>query len=117
VLEKRLGLRTVEYGLRQVFPRVPDHPLLDGIGTEQLRDWRGAATTLPARLQYELVPRHGPTVRWCDIEVSRLWRCGNRGSVASILIEKPPRGDFLPMLDGGYSLQYSPRLNTGKAKT
>ena len=38
--------------------------------------------------------------------VPRLWRCGNRGNVASVLIEKPARGDFLPILDGGYSLQY-----------
>jgi len=30
--------------------------------------------------------------------------------VASILIEKPARGDFLPILDGGYSLQYSPLM-------
>jgi hypothetical protein len=30
--------------------------------------------------------------------------------VASVLIEKPVRGDFLPILDGGYSLQYSPLL-------
>jgi hypothetical protein len=42
--------------------------------------------------------------------VPRLWRCGNRGNVASVLIEKPARGDFLPILDGGYSLQYSPLM-------
>ena len=30
--------------------------------------------------------------------VSRVWRCGNRGNVASVLIEKPPRGDFLPLV-------------------
>ncbi|MHC4285917.1 MAG: hypothetical protein ACYSWZ_23535, partial [Planctomycetota bacterium] len=33
-----------------------------------------------------------------------------RGNVASVLIEKPARGDFLPILDGGYSLQYSPLM-------
>src|SRR5262249_52890695 len=54
--------------------------------------------------------RHGPTVRWCGIEVTRPWRCGCRGNVASVLIEKPARGDFLPILDGGYALQYSPLL-------
>ena len=27
VLEKRFGCRVQEYGLRRVFPRVPDHPL------------------------------------------------------------------------------------------
>ena len=69
VLEKRLGFRVVEYGLRQVFPRVPDHPVLAGIAAEHLRDWRGEATILPPRLDYELRPRYGPTVKWCDIPV------------------------------------------------
>ena len=49
-------------------------------------------------------------MRWCGLEVTRLWRCGNWGNVASVLIEKPPRGDFLPIVDGGYALQYSPLL-------
>jgi len=110
VLEKRLGFRVQEYGLRQVFPRVPGHPLLASISAEHLRDWRGEATTLPPRLTYETDPRHGPMVKWCDIPVSRVWRCGNRGNLASILIEKPARGNFLPIVDGGYSLQYSPLL-------
>ena len=110
VLEKRFGFRVEEYGLRQVFPRVPDHPILVGLAAEHLRDWRGEATILPSRLKYEMRPRHGPTVQWCDIPVTRLWRCGNRGNVASVLIEKPARGNFLPILEGGYSLQYSPLM-------
>ncbi len=112
VLEKRLGFRVEEYGLRQVWPRVPDSPLLAGLKAENLRDWRGAATLLPPTLDYTLSPRYSgaPTVRWCGLEVTRLWRCGNWGNVASVLIEKPPRGDFLPIVDGGYALQYSPLL-------
>ncbi len=112
VLEKRLGFRVEEYGLRQVWPRVPDSPLLAGLKSENLRDWRGASTTLPPTLAYTLNPRYSgaPTVRWCGLEVTRLWRCGNWGNVASVLIEKPPCGDFLPILDGGYALQYSPLL-------
>jgi len=110
VLEKRFGFRIAEYGLRQVFRRIPDHPLVAGLNDEHLRDWRGEATILPPQLKHTLRPRYGPTVEWCGIPVPRLWRCGNRGNVASVLIEKPPRGDFLPILDGGYSLQYSPLL-------
>ncbi len=110
VLEKRLGFRVTEYGLRQVFPRLSDHRLLAGLGVGELRDWRGAATILPPRLEYELRTRQGPSVKWCDIPVTRLWRCGNRGNVASVLIEKPARGNFLPIVDGGFSLQYSPLL-------
>jgi beta-galactosidase len=109
-LEKRLGFRVEEYGLRTVFKRVPDHPVLAWIGAEHLANWRGEATVMPSRLKYEMQPRLGPTVKWCDIPVTRLWRCGNRGNVASVLIEKPARGDFLPILEGGYSLQYSPLL-------
>jgi len=116
VLEKRFGFRVEEYGLRRVFPRVPDHPLLTGIKPENLRDWRGSATILPARLKYELRPRYGPTVEWAGIAVPRVWRCGNRGNVASVLIEKPARGDFLPILDGGFSLQYSPLMEYREGK-
>lgn len=112
VLEQRLGFRIAEYGLRQVFARVPDHPALEGLAEENLRDWRGQATTLPPRLTYEKPPLFNsvPTVRWAGIPVTRVWRNGNRGSVASALIEKPAKGNFLPILDGGYSLQYSPLL-------
>jgi hypothetical protein len=112
VLERRLGFRVAEYGLRQVFKRVPDHPALAGMDAEHLRDWRGESTTEPPRLDVQLSPRFNgaPAVKWCDIEVSRVWRCGNRGNVASALIEKPARGDFLPLLDGGFSLQYSPLI-------
>ncbi len=116
VLEKRFGFRVAKYGLRRVFMRVPNHPLLKGIEAEHLRDWRGEATILPARLEYEMRPSYGPTVKWCDIPVTRLWRCGNRGNVASVLIEKPARGDFLPVLDGGYSLRYSPLMEYREGK-
>jgi beta-galactosidase len=110
VLENRFGFRVAEYGLRRVFPRVPEHPLLAGLDGEHWRDWRGEATLLPPQLDFVLHPRLGPTVEWCGLVVPRLWRAGNRGNVASVLIEKPARGDFLPILDGGYSLQYSPLL-------
>lgn len=118
VLEKRLGFRVTEYGLRNVFQRVADHPLLEGISAEHLRDWRGDATTLSPRMKYVLNRRfdNAPSVRWCDIEVTRAWRCGNRGNLASVLIEKPHRGDFLPIVDGGFSLQYSPLMEYREGK-
>ena len=118
-LEKRLGFRTAEYGLRQVFGRMADHPLLTGIADENLCDWRGEATLLPPQLEYETneqVFNGVPTVEWCGITVPRVWRCGNRGNVASVLIEKPACGDFLPVLDGGFSLQYSPLMEYRQGK-
>jgi hypothetical protein len=118
VLEKRFGFRVAEYGLRQVFPRVAGHPLLHGVSEDHLRDWRGAATLNPPRLKYEPGPQfnNAPTVKWSGIPVTRVWRCGNRGNVASVLIEKPACGDFLPVLDGGYGLQYSPLLEYREGK-
>jgi beta-galactosidase len=115
-LEERFGFRVAEYGLREVIRRVPDHPLLAGLEADHLHDWRGAATLVPPRLKYTLRPRYGPTVTWCGIEVPRAWRCGCRGNVVSVLIEKPARGDFLPILDGGYGLQYSPLLEYREGK-
>ena len=117
-LEKRLGFRVQEYGLRNVFRRVPDHPYLAGVDAQHLRDWRGESTILPPSLNYEPSDKYNgvPAVRWCGLEVPRLWRCGNRGNVASVLIEKPGIGDFLPIIDGGFSLQYSPLLEYREGK-
>src|SRR5262249_51191607 len=109
-LEQRLGFRVAEYGLRNVFERVREHTLLAGLGSDILRDWRGSATLNPPRLKYTIGDRHAPMVKWCGIDQTRVWRCGNRGNVASVLIEKPTRGDFLPIVDGGYNLQYSPLM-------
>ena len=112
-LEKRFGFRTAVYGLRQVFKRIPDHPILNGLETDNLRDWAGEATLLPTSLKYETneqVFNGVPTVQWSGVTVPRVWRCGNRGNVASVSIEKPAKGDYLPILDGGFSLQYSPLI-------
>ena len=119
VLEKRFGFRVQEYGLRKVYQRISDHPVMKGLRNENLCDWQGAATLLSTRLKYDVdykVFDGAPTVKWCDIPVTRLWRCGNRGNVASVLIEKPACGDFLPLLDGGYSLQYSPLMEYREGK-
>ncbi|MBN1672985.1 MAG: hypothetical protein JXR37_18210 [Kiritimatiellae bacterium] len=117
VLEKRFGFRIVEYGLRRVFARVAGHPVLSGISGEHLGDWRGEATIVPPRQEFKKHPeRAGPHVMRAGIMVSRPWRCGNRGNVASVLIEKPARGDFLPIIDGGFSLQYSPLIEYREGK-
>lgn len=113
---QKLGYRTVEYGLRQVFARVADHPALAGLGEDHLRDWRGSATLLPPQLKYTTRPMHGPTVKANGVEVSRVWRCGTRGNVASVLIEKPARGDFLPIVVGGFGLQYAPLIEQRQGK-
>jgi len=111
-LEKRLGFRAEEYGLRQVFERVPDSPLLAGLETDTLHDWRGSATLLPPRLEFPYKNSYSGDgeVKWCGIELEHAFRCGCIGSVVSVLIEKPACGNFMPILDGGWSLQYSPLM-------
>jgi beta-galactosidase len=119
VLEKRFGFRVQEYGLRHVYKRVSDHPVLAGLETENLCDWQGDATILSPRLKLEKrndLFSGAPISRWCDIPVTRIWRCGNRGNVASVLIEKPSSGNFLPVVDGGYSLHYSPLMEYREGK-
>ncbi len=116
-LDARLGLRAEEYGLRQAFARVPDHPGLAGIEAVNLSDWRGEATLTPTRLKFETRPGYGGlNLPWCGIPEPRVWRCGNRGNVASVLIEKPACGDFLPLVDGGFSLQFSPLMEYREGK-
>lgn len=112
VLEKRLGFRVEEYGLRNVFPRVAGSPVLRRLDPELLRDWRGSATLLPPRLKTEPAQQFygAPSVVRTGMVQTRVWRCGTRGTVADVLIEKPARGDFLPIVDGGFSLEYSPLL-------
>ena len=110
-LEKRLGFRTQEYGLRQVFPRLIGQPVLRGLTAENLANWRGEATTMPPQnenpVYYGGAWNHG--VR-AGLENDRAWRVGCYGNVASVLIEKPGCGDFLPLVDGGFALQYSPLM-------
>ena len=115
-LAERLGFRSNVHGIRQVFVRVDSHPALQGIGETNLHDWRGAATLTPPYLDVPEGETHDPTWRWCGFENTRVWRCGNHGNVASVLIEKPPVGDFLPILDCGFDLQYSPLLECVEGK-
>ncbi len=115
-LEKRFGFRVEEYGLRNAFARDPGHPCLAGIDAGNLCDWQGEATLTAPKLTYESLPRFGQAVYWCGIPERRAWRCGNRGNVASVIIEKPACGDFMPILDGGFSMQFTPLMEYREGK-
>ncbi len=108
-LERRLGFRVQEFGLRRGFTRVPGHPVLDGLTTDNLRDWHGEATLVPPAMEAG-GPHAFTQVQWCGFAVSRAGRAGCYGNVSSVMIEKPARGDFLPLVDGGFALQYSPLM-------
>jgi beta-galactosidase len=85
--------------------------MLAGLTEENLRDWRGEGTTVPPRLEVSTDDMGSyPRVQWCGFTATRPWRCGCQGTVATVLIEKPTSGDFLPLLDGGFAMQYSPLM-------
>ena len=108
-LEQRLGFRVQEWGLRRTFTRVPGHPILAGLSDEHLRDWHGEATLIPPSFPPPDYFSY-PTVKWCGFDTPRAGRAGNYGNVSSVMIEKPVAGDFLPLMDGGFHLQYSPLM-------
>ena len=109
-LNELLGFRITERGSRTLFTRYP-HTITKDIDTEYLRDWTGASTLLPEHLtDIEEIETHNPEWQWCGQTSSRVWRCGNRNSVASVLIEKPAIGDWRALIDGEFDLQYSPLI-------
>ncbi len=108
VLANRLGFRIQEMGLREVFATSERDPLLNGLTAENLRDWAGASTLNEP--YFADAKTDDPEWNWCGFSNTRVWRCGNRGNVASVLIEKPERGNFRPVLVGGFDLQYAPLM-------
>ena len=109
-LTERLGFRVNVHGMRRVFRRIPSHPVLDGLADAHLADWAGSAGLTSPALDLPPIESHNPTWTWCGFRNTRVWRCGNRGNVASVLIEKPPVGNWAPIVDCGFDLQYAPLL-------
>jgi hypothetical protein len=109
-LQDRLGFRINVHGLRKLFVRSP-HPALNGLSEDNLNNWRGSSTlTSPYLENLAYIEPNYAKWFWCGFENTHVWRCGNRGNVASVLIEKPAVGNWLPILDGGFDLQYAPLL-------
>ena len=105
-----IGFRAQNYGLRNAFARYLE-PRLALTGAK-LRDWNGAATLIPTHLQNLAEIETGyPRERWAGFDNTRVWRCGNRGSLASVLPEKPSVGDWRALVDGAFDLQYAPLLD------
>ena len=99
---KSFGFRFQEHGLRNLFATIPEFAALD------LTDWRGNATSLPEYLDEPKMKGDWATTDWEGFKNRRVWRAGNRGIVSCVLPEKPTKGDFFPVLHGGFDLQYAP---------
>lgn len=99
ILERVFGFRVQERATRHFFIRCA-HPVTDGLTDENFRDWRELSTLLTPRVR----------ASWCGFPRLQRQRPAARGAVASVLIEKPAKGDWLALLDGGFGLQYTPLL-------
>ncbi len=94
-----IGFRHEDRSPRQVFVRQHEHPLASGLHAGALRDWRGHATLI------------SPGPEGDRVAVStRSFRAGNRGSVASAIIETPHFGPFETILDCEFDLSYTPLM-------
>jgi hypothetical protein len=119
-LTQGMGLRADELNLRTLWNRSNRHPVMEGITDAMLCNWQGDATAhepfTPNLSAIEQEYQPGRPWYGNGKAHSRPWRAGNRGTVASVLIEKPMTGHFLPLIDGGFNLQYSPLLVEQRGK-
>ncbi len=99
---QRMGFRVNVQGLRQVFSLAPDF--------RPQRWWRGSSTLTGRYLNLPKLETLYPVWSFNGLFVNHNWRAGNRGNVSSVLIEKPPVGNFRPLMEGGFDLQYAPVL-------
>jgi len=100
------GFRVAEHISRRAYQIDEQHPVVKGLGHQELCDWRGAGTTV------EEYPCKDPE----DTRFGKWWfpyhgfHWGNRGSVSSAAIEKPHRTGWRPILECEFDLAYSPLL-------
>ena len=105
-----VGFRVQTLGLRHVYPRFRKEGLAAVQDESRLRDWAGASTLVEPFDSLESCGTGAGSDTWAGFRNSRVWRCGNRGAVATVVPEKPSFGDWCALADGGFDLQYAPLL-------
>jgi beta-galactosidase len=109
-LRDYLGFRTTYHPTRRVFRMSADHPVVAGLDDIDLRDWAGTGTLIEAYpTEYTKSKASEPYAGW---------HWGNRGSVASVAVEKPHRTGWRPLLEAEFDLAYSPlmELDLGRGR-
>jgi len=102
-LGKQLGFRIAAQLPRRVFAVDAEHPVLQGLDAEDLRDWTGPSTLLEAYPQNKL-----QSPAWRSPEHGFHW--GNRGVVSSAATEKPHLAGWRPILQCEFDLAYTPLM-------
>jgi beta-galactosidase len=93
---ENLGLRTYPVRTRLVFPLTSDHPVFRGVQAPDLCDWRVEPKLLPSGVE--------------PLRDGYNYHTGYYGTVDSVTIEVPTRGNFTPLLQGGFDLRETPLL-------
>jgi hypothetical protein len=93
-----LGFRAFPTRTRVVFPLPQSNPVLSGVATADLAEWRVRPSLYPATT--------GP------LRDGYNWRGDAYGTVASAVIETPTRGDFTPLLHCEFDLAMTPVVQT-----
>ncbi len=104
-LQNKLGFRVNEQGLRQLFAFDRNGAFGRGFPPEHFMNWQGESTTLPPYIAGPVMGQ--PKWDWAGFENTRVWRNRNWGNVGHALIEKPSVGNFMPILGGGFDMQYA----------
>ncbi len=112
-LRDRFGFRTADPAPRQSWQTM-SHPALKDIPDNALAFWRGNSTLLEAfplyysEFPYGMAPQ--AMVDFHGFKNKHVWKWGNTNAVASVVIEKPHIGNFRPLAECGFDLQYTPLL-------
>ena len=114
VLRYRLGFRTNDPAPRKTWRRALNHPVFNGLPNGTLSFWRGNSTMLEPyptyNSDYPYSMAKKAYVDWHGFSNKHCWKWGNTNAVASVIIEKPHTGNFTPLADCGFDLQYTPLL-------
>jgi hypothetical protein len=114
VLRHRLGFRTNDPAPRKSWKRSVKHKAFKDLPDNSLAFFRGNSTLLEPYPEYSTEFPYDMAkqayVDWHGFKVKHCWKWGNTNAVASVVIEKPHTGNFIPLADCGFDLQYTPLL-------
>jgi len=102
-LSRQMGFRVASQLSRRVFAVDREHPLMQDLDAEDLRDWTGQSTLVEA---YPLAELQNPA--WRSPLHGFHW--GNRGALSSAAVEKPHRSGWRPLLQCEFDLAYTPLM-------
>jgi hypothetical protein len=122
ILRNRFNFRTEYVSPRSIFVRIADHPVTRGLPDSVLNFWRGAST-LTKGYEEAFSQKAEPEmngarrfVNWNDgKEHPRQMKWGNSHNVATVIIEKPGRGNFRTIADCEFNLDYAAILEFEQA--